>query len=129
MTNTTTTIALAESQKGPAEKLLDLVLSSSAHLWHNRPGLDVGGTWHAKRGAKKELVSRGTPVKPGLFVPAAERLYARLLDIYRLNAELMARFASYALTHTEWRDLNVACASLMLVQPKAGQPIKDDDGS
>ena len=40
----------------------------------------------------------------------------------------MARFASYALTQTEWRDLKVACAALMLVQPHAGQPIKDDDG-
>lgn len=132
MTNTTTsttTFSLAEAQKGPAEKLLDLVLSSSAHLWHNRPGLDVGGTWHAKRGAKKELVTRGTPVKPGLFVPAAERLYSRLLEIYSLNAELFARFASYALTKTEWRDLKVACAALMLVQPHAGQPIKEDDGS
>jgi hypothetical protein len=130
MTTTTTSIAsLSEAQKGPAEKLLDLVLGSSAHLWHNRPGLDVGGTWHAKRGAKKDIAARGTPVKPGLFVPAAERLYARLVDIYSLNAELGARFASYALTQTEWRDLKVACAALMLVQPKAGQPIKDDDGS
>src|SRR5262249_54306691 len=110
-------------------KLLDLVLGSSAHLWHNRPGLDVGGTWHAKRGAKKDIAARGTPVKPGLFVPAAERLYARLADIYSLNAELGARFASYALTPTGWRDRKVACAALMLVQPKAGQPIKDDDGS
>lgn len=119
---------LSEAQKGPAEKLLDLVLGSSAHLWHNRPGLDVGGTWYARKlGAKKDLV--GTPVAPGLFVPAAERLYARLVDIYSLNAELMARFASYALTQTEWRDLKVACAALMLVQPHAGQPIKDDDGS
>lgn len=130
MTNTTTnTIALTEAQKGPAEKLLDLVLSSSAHLWHNRPGLDIGGTWHAKRGAKKDVLDRGTPVKPGLHVPAAERLYARLLDIFRLNAELAARFSSYALTQTEWRDLKVACTALMLVQPHAGQPIKDDDGS
>ena len=53
MTNTTVIHALAEAQKGPAEKLLDVVLGSSAHLWHNRPGLDVGGQWHAKRGAKK----------------------------------------------------------------------------
>ena len=129
MNTTTNTTTLAEAQKGPAEKLLDVVLSSSAHLWHNRPGLDVGGTWHAKRGAKKDIVARGTAVKPGLFVPAAERLYSRLLEIYRLNAELAARFASYALTQTEWRDLKVACAALMLVQPHAGQPIKDDDGS
>ena len=130
MTNqTTTTVVLTETQKGPAEKLLDLTLNASAHLWHNRPGFDVGGTWHARRGAKKEIIGRGTPVKPGLHVPAAERLYARLLDIHRLNSELMARFASYTLMQTEWRDLKVACAALMLVQPHAGQPIKDDDGT
>lgn len=128
-TTTTTTLTLHEHQKGPAEKLLDLVLSSSAHLWHNRPGLDVGGTWHARRGMKKELAAHGTSVAPGLFVPAAERLYSRLLEIYALNAELFARFASYALTSTEWRDLKVACAALMLVQPRAGQPVKDDDGT
>lgn len=134
MTMTTNTTAphaaiLAELQKGPAEKLLDLVLSSSAHLWHNRPGLDVAGTWHAKRGAKKDIAARGAAVKPGLFVPTAVKLYAGLVDIYNLNSELMAKFASYALTQTEWRDLKVACCALMLVQPHAGQPIKDDDGS
>lgn len=130
MTNQTTTQAiLTEAQKGPAEKLLDLTLNSSAHLWHNRPGLDLGGTWHARRGAKKDVIQRATPVKPGLHAPAAERLYARLLDIHGLNAELMARFASYVLTQTEWRDLKVACAALMLVQPHAGQPIKGDDGA
>src|SRR6202012_3412879 len=62
------TSILAEAQKGPAEKMLDLVLSSSAHLWHNRPGLDVAGTWTAKRGAKKDVAARATAVKPGLFV-------------------------------------------------------------
>ena len=115
---------LPESQLGPAERLLDLVLNSSAHLWHNRPGIDHNGVWHAARGAKV----RGTPVKPGLFVPAARALYARLLEIYKLNTDLMAHFASYTLMETEWRDLKVACCALMLVQNKSGQPIKEDDG-
>lgn len=119
---------LVESQKGPAEKMLDVVLSSSAHLWHNRPGLDVAGRWVPKRGSKPAGL-RGPAVAPGLHVPAAEQLYSRLVDIYQLNAELMARFASYALLHTEWRDLKVACAALMLVQSHAGQPIVDLDGS
>lgn len=57
-------MVLTEAQKGPAEQLLDLTLDASAHLWHKRPGLDVGGTWHARRGAKKEITTRGTPVKP-----------------------------------------------------------------
>mgnify|MGYP002382084138 CR=1 FL=1 len=128
MTNTqnVTRAILAESQKGPAERLLDVVLGSSAHLWHNRPGLDVGGVWHARRHAKKLT---GTPVAPGLFVPAATRLYGQLVEIYKLSAELFAHFASYALVETDWRDLKVACAALMLVQKRAGEPLHDDDGS
>lgn len=117
---------LPQEQMGPAEKLLDLVLNASAHLWHNRPGRDIGGVWHPAKGRNAD---RGTPVQPGLFVPAAETLYGQLLEIFGLNTELMAHFASYALTETDWRDLKVATSALMLVQPHSGQPIKDDDGS
>lgn len=121
---------LPESQLGPAEKLLDLVLSSSAHLWHNRPGLELEGVWYPRRGAKKNRqLSRATPVRPGLFLPAATTLYSKLLEIYELNVELAARFASYALKETDWRDLKVAAAALMLVQQRSGQPVHDDDGS
>jgi len=126
----TTQSPLPESQLGPAEKLLDLVLSSSAHLWHNRPGLDVAGVWHPRRElSKNRALAQGTPVRPGLYVPAAASLYSRLLEIYQLNVDLMAHFASYALKETEWRDLKVACAALMLVQQRSGQPVHDDDGS
>jgi len=128
-THNQTTPTLPEAQRGPAEKLLDLVLGGSAHLWHNRPGLDVNGVWHAAQGASPELVRRSTPVKPGLFVPAAVKLYRQLLDIYRLNTDLMAHFASYALTQTDWRDLKVATCALMLVQSHSGQPVREDDGS
>jgi len=40
----------------------------------------------------------------------------------------MAHFASYVLKETEWRDLKVACAALMLVQPLAGQPVRANRG-
>lgn len=115
---------LPEHQMGPAEHLLDVILSSSAHLWHNRPGVDVNGVWHPARGRR-----RGTAVKPGLHVPAAVRLYGRLLEIYKLNPLLMAHFASYALTQTDWRDLKVAACALMLVQARHGEPVHDDDGT
>jgi hypothetical protein len=61
-------------------------------------------------------------------VPAAVALYSRLLEIRRMNQELSARFASYAILETEWRDLKVACGALMLVQPRAGQPVRNDQG-
>jgi Mg-chelatase subunit ChlD len=122
---------LPESQMGPAERLLDVVLGGSAHLWHNRPGLDVRGTWQPAKGVRKNTKSSaaGKPVAPGLFVPAAVALYSRLLEIHKLNPELMAHLASYALVETDWRDLKVACAALMLVQARAGIPVHDDDGS
>ncbi len=125
-TTTTRTPTIPEAQRGPAEKLLDLVLGSSAHLWHNRPGVDVRGTWRAA--TKADRTAGTTLLRPGLFVPAAVRLYRGLLEIYQLNVELMAHFASYAIVSTEWRDLKVACAALMLVQPLAGQPVKGEDG-
>ncbi len=120
---------LPEALMGPAEKLLDLVLSSSAHLWHNRPGIEVGGLWQPrpKKGQPRPKTARD--VAPGLHVAAAVRLYEKLLEIYRLNIDLMAHFASYSLTQTDWRDLKVAAGALMLVQARSGQPVKEDDGS
>ncbi len=125
----TTQHPLPESQMGPAEKLLDLVLSSSAHLWHNRPGFDVAGVWQPRKRARRGAAQHGVPVRPGLFVPAAATLYSKLLEIYELNVDLMAHFASYALKETDWRDLKVATAALMLVQQRSGQPVHDDDGT
>lgn len=120
---------------GPAERLLDVVLGGSAHLWHNRPGVEIAGKWQparaagtkAKAGAKGKRPA-GKPIAPGLHVAAAVDLYGQLLEIYKLNAELMAHLASYALVETDWRDLKVACAALMLVQARAGAPIREDDG-
>jgi hypothetical protein len=125
-TNPTTPDALPEAQRGPAERLLDLVLGSGAHLWHNRPGIDDGGVW---RPALPRRRGSGSGVRPGLFVPAATDLYRRLLEIYQLNADLMAHFASYAVLETEWRDLKVACAALMLVQKYAGESVRGDSGA
>ena len=105
---TTARTLLPESQMGPAERLLDVVLGSSAHLWHNRPGIDRDGTWVPAKGQTKNV--RGKRVQPGLFVPAAVALYQRLLEIHKLNADLMAHLASYALVETDWRDLKVAGA-------------------
>jgi hypothetical protein len=119
-------MTIRAEQRGAAERLLDLVLNSSAHLWHNRPGVNLDGLWHP---ATQRNRGNGVPVRPGLFVPAAVNLYSQLVEIYNLDAELGARFASYAATETDWRDLQVACAALMLVQPRSGAPVHDDDGS
>ena len=118
-------LPLPESQMGPAERLLEVVLGGSAHLWHNRPGVEIAGQWKPAKNAGK--AERGRAIKPGLHVSAAVTLYARLLEIHKLNSDLMAHLASYALVETDWRDLKVACAALMLVQARSGAPVHDDD--
>ncbi|HEX9258058.1 MAG TPA: hypothetical protein VF855_00875, partial [Acidimicrobiales bacterium] len=114
-----------EEQRGAADLLLNLVMRSSAHLWHNRPGVDVDGLWLPATSSARYL---GVPARPGLFVPAAVDLYDHLLEINELDAELMARFGSWAITESEWRDLKIACAALLLVQPRWGAPVRDDNG-
>jgi hypothetical protein len=129
MTTKQNTPLLPEAQRGPAERLLELVLNGSAHLWHNRPGLDVNGIWQPAPRGNAAIPAKAKRVSPGLFVPAAVKLYRQILDIHKLNTDLMAHFASYALTQTDWRDLKVATCALMLVQGHAGQPVRENDGT
>lgn len=119
---------IAESQRGAAERLLEVVLGSGQHLWHNRPGYNDNGTWKPARQNKVQVVSADRVIPAGLFIPDAVKLYRQLLEIYQINSELAARFASYAILHSDWRDLKVTCAALMLCQPLAGQPVKDAHG-
>src|SRR5215470_6674197 len=100
-----TSVTIAAEHRGAADRLLSLVLDSSAHLWHNRPGVNLSGVWYPATGRYRN--TGAPPVRPGLFVPAAVNLYGQLLEIYQLDAELAARFASYALTQTDWRDLQI----------------------
>ena len=129
MNNQTTTITLTEAQKGPAEKLLDLVLNASAHLWHNRPGLDVGGTWQlAGREEGRRCTARDArEARPPRARGGAPLRAARSTSTASTASSWRTSRATRSL-QTDWRDLKVACAALMLVQPHAGQPIKDDDG-
>ena len=39
-------MSIRAEQRGAADRLLDLVLNSSAHLWHNRPGVNLNGVWY-----------------------------------------------------------------------------------
>lgn len=62
---------------------------------------------------------------PGLFAEAAAWMYRQVLDVYHLDNEFGARWASYAFAQ-DHRDLKVVLAALMLVQGRRGDPIVDD---
>lgn len=124
---------IPEAQRGPAEKLLTVITEGDQHIYHGRPGLNVGGKWVVapRRKGPRPAVPPPPPPNaqaPGLFVPAAVEIYRRLLEVYDLHAELAARFASYALLETDWRDLQVALAALMLVQKRKGELVRNQAG-
>src|SRR5437870_4056625 len=122
---------IAESL-GPAEKLVQLIINFTDHLWHNRPGVVRDGKW--KAATRKEIeehkkngrVRNGEFREPGPSVEAIEQVYGALADIWTANNELAARLASYVMKETDWRDMKVVCAAFMLVQSRAGEPIAEE---
>lgn len=62
---------------------------------------------------------------PGLFPEVAVWLYKQIADVWKLDNEFAARWASYAYRQ-EHRDLKVALAAFMLVQTRKGDPVKDN---
>ena len=62
---------------------------------------------------------------PGLFPEAAAWAYAQVAEVWRLDNEFAARWASYAFAK-DHRDLKVILAAFMLVQSRVGAPILDE---
>lgn len=60
----------------------------------------------------------------GLFPEVVTWLYKQVADIWKLDNELSARWASYAFKD-ENRDLKVILAAFMLVQSRRGDPVRD----
>ena len=142
---------------GPAERILQTLLTHSDHMVHNRPGLvsadrssPAGVRWvpatrkdrHIYRlekvGKKSRRVLAGTLQHdgrvisggrsvgeyraPGLFPEVAAWLYGQIAEVWKMDNEFVARWASWAFVQ-EHRDLKVALAAFMLVQPRCGEPV------
>ena len=68
----------------------------------------------------------GSYRRPGLFPEVAAWRYRQAVDVWRLDNEFAARWASWSFVQ-EHRDLKVILAALMLVQSRCGDPIRDGD--
>lgn len=64
---------------------------------------------------------------PGLMPETATYLYRQVADVYRMDHEFAARWASWQFTQAS-RDLKAVLAAFMLVQEHSGQPVRDDNG-
>lgn len=64
--------------------------------------------------------------KPGLFPEVAVWMYKQATDVYQMDNEFAAKWASYAYNQ-DHRDLKVVLAALMLVQSRRGDAIREGD--
>lgn len=148
---------------GPAERILNTLLTFADHAVHNRPGLvspdprsAVGVKWepvtHKEENGVKNVyrlqkigrretktlagvmdnnrrVTNGNAVvgeyRPaGIFPEVAAWMYRQVADVWRMDNEFAARWASFAFAQ-EHRDLKVVLAAFMLVQSRKGDPVID----
>jgi len=61
---------------------------------------------------------------PGLFPEVAGWVYRQVAEVWKMDNEFAARWASYAFAQ-EHRDLKVVLAAFMLVQTRKGDPVRD----
>ncbi len=63
--------------------------------------------------------------KPGFFPEVAAWLYKQVADVWQMDNEFAARWASYAWVQ-EHRDMKVVLAAFMMVQSRKGDPILEN---
>ncbi len=151
---------------GPAERIIQTLLSYPDHCVHNRPGVIekdtssvTGVRWTAathkveadgtktvfklSKNGKKDI---RTPIgkmngdgqirndagavvarykEPGLFPEATAWRYKQVAEVWKLNNEFAARWASYAFDQEDSRDMKTILAAFMLCQSRKGDPVKD----
>jgi len=145
---------------GPAEHIIQAILTYNDHMVHNRPGIivedarhKIGVRWDPvthkvedgekvvyrlqKVGRKTNKVKLGVMqddgsikngrtvghYRPaGLFPEVATWLYSQVAEVWKLDNEFAARWASFAFPQ-EHRDLKVVLAAFMLVQSRKGEPV------
>jgi hypothetical protein len=78
---------------------------------------------------KKTIMNGTTRVgeyrKPGFFTEVAVWLYQQVAEVWKLDNEFAARWASFAFGQ-EHRDLKVVLAAFMLVQSRCGQEVVEN---
>jgi len=109
--------------KEGAQKIVYLTHKVGKKQVKTRVGLGVVGTDEVCEGGRK--VGRWQP--PGLFPEVVAHLYQQIVDVWKMDNEFAARWASHAFANEENRDLKVLLAAFLLVQSRFGEPVKDGD--
>jgi hypothetical protein len=75
--------------------------------------------------ADGKIPNVGRFMDPGLFDEVAVWMYRQVAEVWKLDNEFAARWASYAYNQ-DHRDLKVVLAAFMLVQSRKGDPVLDN---
>jgi len=82
------------------------------------------GTMNGDGRVKNGRTEVGLYRKSGLFPEVAVWFYKQVVEVWKLDNEFAARWASYAFRQ-EHRDLKVVLAAFLLVQSRKGDPVMD----
>lgn len=89
-----------------------------------KPDTKVGSLW--KDGTVRVARTKvGEYRKPGIFPEVATWMYRQVAEVWKLDNEFAARWASYAYGQ-DHRDLKVVLSAFMLCQSRKGDPEQDN---
>lgn len=74
---------------------------------------------------KEGRTNKGIYRKPGLFPEVAAHYYRQVAEVWKMDNEFAARWASWAFPR-EHRDMKVILCAFMLVQDRKGSPVVED---
>ena len=157
---------MTQEKLGPAERIIQTVLTFADHVVHNRPGIVVpdassvvGVRWspvtHKEEGGQKIVYAEdrigkktvrrrlgilqengrikndygadiGRYQPAGIFQEVAAWMYRQIAEVWKLDNEFAAKWASYVFAQ-EHRDMKAVMAAFMLCQSRKGDPVKEGD--
>jgi hypothetical protein len=82
------------------------------------------GTMNGDNRVRNGATEVGVYRKSGLFPEVATYFYKQVAEVWKMDNEFAARWASYAFRQ-EHRDLKVVLAAFLLVQSRKGEPVMD----
>jgi hypothetical protein len=105
----------------PGRKVVCLITSKHKHDVFTPIGVLEADGKTVKDGARVV----GEYRKPGFFVEVAAWLYKQVAQVWRIDNEFAARWASYAY-RDKHEDMKVILAAFLLVQSRSGAPVTSD---
>jgi hypothetical protein len=88
-------------------------------------GVPMGTLWADKTVRTDDRRKVGEFRPAGLFPEVAVWMYRQVAEVWKLDNEFAAKWASYAYANDQSRDLKVVLAAFLMVQSRKGDPVLD----